>query len=75
MTPASYAGEIQKISQHLLSARHAIGLTGAGISTPSGIPDFRGDARGDFYFDGFLKEVEWVEERKIIPASKGFAGP
>jgi NAD-dependent deacetylase len=46
MTPASYTGEIQKISQCLLSARHAVVLTGAGISTPSGIPDFRSQRTG-----------------------------
>jgi len=46
MMPASYTGEIQKISQRLLSARHAVVLTGAGISTPSGIPDFRSQRTG-----------------------------
>jgi NAD-dependent deacetylase len=46
MTPASYAAEIQKINQRLVSARHAVVLTGAGISTPSGIPDFRSQRTG-----------------------------
>ncbi len=34
--------KIRKAARLLANARHAIALTGAGISTPSGIPDFRG---------------------------------
>ncbi|MCE4621881.1 MAG: NAD-dependent protein deacylase [Desulfurococcales archaeon] len=33
---------IIEAAQILISSRHAISLTGAGVSTPSGIPDFRG---------------------------------
>ncbi len=33
---------IEKAARDLLNSRHAIALTGAGISTESGIPDFRG---------------------------------
>ena len=33
---------IQRAAQDLIKARHGIALTGAGISTESGIPDFRG---------------------------------
>lgn len=32
---------IQQAARLLLSARHPVALTGAGISTPSGVPDFR----------------------------------
>lgn len=33
---------IERAARDLLASRHAIALTGAGISTESGIPDFRG---------------------------------
>ncbi len=33
--------EIQQAADILAASRHAVALTGAGISTPSGIPDFR----------------------------------
>jgi NAD-dependent deacetylase len=38
--------QIEKASQLLQSARHAVVFTGAGISTPSGIPDFRSQGTG-----------------------------
>ncbi|MDQ1532638.1 MAG: NAD-dependent deacetylase, partial [Actinomycetota bacterium] len=34
--------EIDAIARRLGTARHVVVLTGAGISTESGIPDFRG---------------------------------
>lgn len=37
---------IERAATLLRSARHAVALTGAGISTPSGIPDFRSPASG-----------------------------
>lgn len=37
---------IQQASHLLLSAKHTVALTGAGISTPSGIPDFRSPGTG-----------------------------
>jgi NAD-dependent deacetylase len=46
MTVALSGGEIRKAGSLLKSARHAVVLTGAGISTPSGIPDFRSQGSG-----------------------------
>lgn len=37
---------IQRLAQWLIEADHAIAFTGAGISTPSGIPDFRSPTSG-----------------------------
>ncbi len=37
---------VQAVGAFLRSARHAVVLTGAGISTPSGIPDFRSARTG-----------------------------
>jgi NAD-dependent deacetylase len=41
-----YSDRIRKAVSLLLSARHAVALTGAGVSTPSGIPDFRSPDSG-----------------------------
>jgi NAD-dependent deacetylase len=37
---------IQRAAEFISTARYVIAFTGAGISTPSGIPDFRGDNNG-----------------------------
>ena len=42
----SYDGQIERAGRLLREARYAIALTGAGISTPSGIPDFRSPGSG-----------------------------
>lgn len=36
--------DVQKIAQALIQSRYPVALTGAGISTESGVPDFRGQA-------------------------------
>ncbi len=41
-----YYDEIARAASLLCQARHAIALTGAGVSTPSGIPDFRSPGSG-----------------------------
>lgn len=53
---------ISKIADHLVNARNAVALTGAGISTESGIPDFRSPGGlwtridpGEFSIDRFLQ--------------------
>src|SRR5512136_2746878 len=37
---------IERTADLLCNARHAVALTGAGLSTPSGIPDFRSPGSG-----------------------------
>jgi NAD-dependent deacetylase len=37
---------VRRVAELLLRARHAVAFTGAGISTPSGIPDFRSPDSG-----------------------------
>lgn len=46
------AGEnqIRRAAEILLSSHHAVAFTGAGISTPSGIPDFRSPGSGLWTF-------------------------
>ena len=44
----SFNESIQRAAILLKSARHAVALTGAGISTPSGIPDFRSPGTGEW---------------------------
>jgi NAD-dependent deacetylase len=53
---------IQKVADHLAQARNVVALTGAGISTESGIPDFRSPGGlwtkidpGEFSIDRFLQ--------------------
>lgn len=41
-----YASEIAHAASLLCQARHAVALTGAGVSTPSGIPDYRSPGVG-----------------------------
>jgi len=38
--------DIDRAAELLTSARHAVAFTGAGVSTPSGIPDFRSPGSG-----------------------------
>jgi NAD-dependent deacetylase len=46
MTEEYDPSDIQKACEIIKNARHTVALTGAGISTPSGIPDFRSQATG-----------------------------
>jgi len=38
--------DLQRVAELLLTARHTVAFTGAGISTPSGIPDYRSPGTG-----------------------------
>jgi NAD-dependent deacetylase len=46
----SVTGAVKDLFNRITRARYCIALTGAGVSTLSGIPDFRGE--GGFYRDG-----------------------
>lgn len=46
MSGHDLAAKIQHAAQLMRAARHAVAITGAGISTPSGIPDFRSSGSG-----------------------------
>jgi NAD-dependent deacetylase len=46
MNPAEMDTALQRAAGLLRGARHAVAFTGAGISTPSGIPDFRSSGTG-----------------------------
>jgi NAD-dependent SIR2 family protein deacetylase len=58
MSAASLDKRIETLAQWLLQARHLVIFTGAGISTESGLPDFRGP-------DGL-----WTRQAKGLPPSK-----
>jgi NAD-dependent deacetylase len=45
---ARFTEQIQRAARLIASARHVVALTGAGISTPSGIPDFRSPGTGEW---------------------------
>ncbi|MEM7348182.1 MAG: NAD-dependent deacylase [Chloroflexota bacterium] len=45
-SPTHHKAEIQRAGELLKQSHYAVALTGAGISTPSGIPDFRSAASG-----------------------------
>ena len=51
---------IERTADLLCNARHAIALTGAGVSTPSGIPDFRSPG------SGMWEQVDPFEVASII---------
>lgn len=74
---------IERVARDLVNSKYAIALTGAGISTESGIPDFRGpsgiwtknpEAERKAYrnYERFLKDPKgWWEERLSSPSLLG----
>lgn len=74
---------IERVARDLVNSKYAIAKTGAGISTESGIPDFRGpsgiwtknpEAERKAYrsYERFLKDpIGWWEERLSSPSLLG----
>lgn len=46
MFPNELIEQIQRAARMITAARYVVAFTGAGVSTPSGIPDFRGEKDG-----------------------------
>lgn len=73
--------QIQRLTELLAACRHAVAFTGAGISTESGIPDFRSpggvwDKYQPIYFDDFLRSEEMRREswRRKLQTDKVMGG-
>ena len=49
-TPAVLAEKLTQLSQWIQQSRHLVVITGAGISTAAGIPDFRGPKGMNFHW-------------------------
>ncbi len=74
---------IERTARELIRSRYAIALTGAGISTESGIPDFRGpsgiwsrdpdaEKRAYLSYERFLEDPKaWWEQRLTSPSLLG----
>ena len=75
---------IKRAAKDLIDSKYAIALTGAGISTESGIPDFRGpsgvwtknpeaEKRAFQSYDRFLKDPKtwWIERLTSSPILRG----
>jgi len=77
MVTDSETDKIHRAAELLLNSKSAVALTGAGVSTESGIPDFRGEGgiwekyKADIYgnIEGFLKDPSkfWEMAEKIAP--------
>ncbi len=55
MTETNLQQQTRQAADLLLNSKHAVALTGAGMSTPSGIPDFRST------YSGIWSEVDPME--------------
>ena len=77
---------LERVARDLINSRYAIALTGAGISTESGIPDFRGpsgiwaknseaEKRAYRSYEMFMADPEaWWVERLSGPSLLGDLG-
>jgi NAD-dependent deacetylase len=73
----SHPQDIELISQKIIDSEHFIALTGAGISTESGIPDYRSkggiwDKFQPVYIDEFMRSREarikyWSRKAELYP--------
>jgi mono-ADP-ribosyltransferase sirtuin 6 len=60
--------QIEEISRWIIASEHVVAFTGAGISTDSGIPDFRGPDGVWTRRDAGLPAPEWsVPRNKVVP--------
>ena len=64
---------IERAARDLLRSNHAIALTGAGISTESGIPDFRGP-NGIWTKDPEAEKRAYQTYHKFLRDPKGVLG-
>ena len=62
---------IERVSKDLLSSGYAIALTGAGISTESGIPDFRGP-KGIWTKNPEAERRAYQSYKKFLSDPKGY---
>ena len=60
----NYSDEIMKLKELLHNANHAVFFGGAGVSTESGIPDFRGD--GGMYNSSQIDNPEYMLSRTCL---------
>jgi NAD-dependent deacetylase len=75
------SGDIEQLAAAMGPERHAVALTGAGVSTGSGIPDFRGEGGiweqfdpAEFRYDRFRRDPAGFWERRIEMQAAVYGG-
>ena len=73
--------DIEAVADLLQRADHAVALTGAGVSTASGIPDFRSEGGiwdrfdpSEFHYQRFLADPETFWEKRVEMHEAAFGG-